>query len=110
VRDLEPGAVPEGQGVGCGHGAGSFQTHGMIMSLVRLLSAGKSLVGVQEVQSRYRMNKQMRLPKFISPRNPFVSDVTKDAALTQPKISRQTAPRPDSTAAGTTTKESKRTP
>lgn len=82
----------------------------MIMSLVRLLSAGKSLVGVQEVQSRYRMNKQMRLPKFISPRNPFVSDVTKDAALTQPKISRQTAPRPDSTAAGTTTKESKRTP
>ena len=81
------------------------------MSLVRLLSAGKSLVGVQEVQSRYRMNKKMRLPKFISPRNPFVSEATtKDAALTQPKTSGQTAPRPDSTAAGTTTKESKQTP
>ena len=79
------------------------------MSLVKLLSAGKSLVGGQEVQSRYRMNKQMRLPKFISTRNPFANEGTKDAALTQPKISRQSAPQPDSTAAGSTTKESKRT-
>ena len=44
------------------------------MSLVKLLTAGKSLVGGQDVTSRYKMNKQMRLPKFVSPRNPFATE------------------------------------
>jgi len=43
------------------------------MSLGRLLAAGKSLVGGQECTGRYRVNKHLTLPKFISPRNPFVS-------------------------------------
>ena len=41
------------------------------MSLVRLLTTGKSLVGMRDTASRYRMNKQGVLPKFISPKNPF---------------------------------------
>lgn len=44
------------------------------MSLGRLLTAGKSLVGGQEVTSRYRMHEHLRLPKFISPRNPFATE------------------------------------
>jgi hypothetical protein len=41
------------------------------MSLGRLLAAGKSLVGGQDNAGRYRVNKRVALPKFISPRNPF---------------------------------------
>ena len=45
------------------------------MSLGRLLATGKSLVGGQNSTGRYHLNKQMGLPKFISPRNPFATDV-----------------------------------
>jgi hypothetical protein len=43
----------------------------MNMSLGRLLAAGKSLVGLRGGESRYREAKLARLPKFISPKNPF---------------------------------------
>ena len=34
------------------------------MSLVRLLTAGKSLVGMKDTENRYRMTSQRLLPKF----------------------------------------------
>ena len=43
------------------------------MSLMRLLSTGKSLVGVTDNTSRYRMGNQGMMPKFGSGRNPFRS-------------------------------------
>lgn len=43
------------------------------MSFGRLLAAGKSWVGGDGI-GRYRMQKHIRLPKFISPRNPFKSE------------------------------------
>jgi hypothetical protein len=43
------------------------------MSFGRLLAAGKSLVS-GDVAGRYRMRKHIRLPKFISPRNPFKAE------------------------------------
>jgi len=43
------------------------------MSFGRLLAAGRSLIGLRNGESRYRENKQVRLPKFISPKNPFVT-------------------------------------
>ena len=45
----------------------------MNMSLGRLLATGRSLVGLRNGESRYRESKQVRLPKFISPKNPFAS-------------------------------------
>jgi hypothetical protein len=42
----------------------------MNMSFGKLLAAGKSWVGGDGI-GRYRMQKNIRLPKFISPRNPF---------------------------------------
>ena len=42
----------------------------MIMNLGKLLFAGKSVVSGSETVS-YRQNKQVALPKFISPKNPF---------------------------------------
>ena len=47
------------------------------MSLMRLLSAGKSLIGVTESESRYRMGKPGMMPKFGSGRNPFRPRVQK---------------------------------
>jgi len=47
----------------------------MNMSLGKLLAAGKSWVGGDGI-GRYRMQKNIRLPKFISPRNPFKSEPT----------------------------------
>jgi hypothetical protein len=49
------------------------------MSLVRLLAVGKSLVGGRDMSSRYRMNKQEILPKFISPKKPFALSARQDA-------------------------------
>jgi hypothetical protein len=43
----------------------------MNMSFGRLLAAGRSLVGLRNGESRYREDKRARLPKFISPKNPF---------------------------------------
>ena len=47
------------------------------MSFGRLLAAGKSWVGGDGI-GRYRMQKHIRLPKFISPQNPFKSTVVGD--------------------------------
>ncbi len=41
------------------------------MSLLRLLTTGKSLVGVNETESRYRLTRQRLLPQFGPTRNPF---------------------------------------
>lgn len=43
------------------------------MSLGRLLAAGKTLVSSGGGGGRYRLSKQRLLPKFVSPKNPFVS-------------------------------------
>jgi hypothetical protein len=55
----------------------------MKMSLGRLLATGKSLVGLSGDASRYRVNKQARLPKFISPKNPFASGETPAAQVSE---------------------------
>ncbi|MGH7970639.1 MAG: hypothetical protein ACREIC_18085 [Limisphaerales bacterium] len=49
------------------------------MSLLRLLTAGKSLVGLKDQQSRYVTRGV--LPKFGSKKNPFRATVRPDAAL-----------------------------
>ena len=41
------------------------------MSLLKLLTSGKSLVGLRDSASRYRMSNQKLLPKFGSGKNPF---------------------------------------
>lgn len=41
------------------------------MSLLRLLSAGKSLVGLKQEVARYRMSDPRAMPRFGSARNPF---------------------------------------
>jgi hypothetical protein len=41
------------------------------MSLLKLLTAGKSLVGLKDAESRYRMSNQKLLPKFGAAKNPF---------------------------------------
>jgi len=43
------------------------------MSLLRLLTTGKSLVGVSGEESRYRLTSQKLLPQFGPARNPFSS-------------------------------------
>lgn len=56
------------------------------MSLLRLLTAGRSLVGMKEITSRYRMRTPNLLPKFISPKNPFaVASKTVPAKTAPPK-------------------------
>ncbi len=44
------------------------------MSLMRLLSAGRSLVGAKDQVSRYRMGSPGLLPKFGSKKNPFSAE------------------------------------
>ena len=62
----------------------------MIMNLGKLLFAGKSVVSGSETVS-YRQNKQVALPKFISPKNPFAP--AKAPAETAPVPSKkETAP------------------
>jgi len=41
------------------------------MSLLRLLTTGKSLVGVRDTESRYRLTTQRLLPEFGPAKNPF---------------------------------------
>jgi len=43
------------------------------MSLLRLLTTGKSLVGVSDVESRYRVTRERLLPQFGPARNPFLN-------------------------------------
>lgn len=51
------------------------------MSLLKLLTTGKSLVGLKDAESRYRMTNQRLLPKFGAGKNPFRA---MDAAETVP--------------------------
>jgi hypothetical protein len=50
------------------------------MSLLRLLTAGKSLVGAQDAEPRYRATTQRLLPKFGSAKNPFIGRKAATAA------------------------------
>ena len=59
------------------------------MSLGRLLTAGKSLIGGQDGTSRYRLNKKMGLPKFVSPRNPFATEINAEAPPPRPAAPEQ---------------------
>jgi len=47
----------------------------MKMNFGKLLAAGTSLVN-GDVSGRYRMRENIRLPQFISPKNPFAADAT----------------------------------
>ena len=53
------------------------------MNFGRLLAAGKSLVS-GDVSGRYRMRENMRLPQFISPKNPFAADATAAESVSPP--------------------------
>lgn len=45
------------------------------MSLLRLLTAGKSLVGLRNSEHRYHLNSQRALPRFRAKQNPFRASV-----------------------------------
>ncbi len=59
------------------------------MSLLRLLTTGKSLVGVQSTEVRYRLTRQRLLPNFGPGKNPFLS--RRDAAPVQAEVALQTS-------------------
>ena len=61
------------------------------MSLGKLLTAGRSLVA-GESSGRYRMRKQVRLPKFVSPRNPFTPESAVAKTEPQPAMPAETNP------------------
>ncbi len=54
------------------------------MSFSKLLASGKSLIGMPDNASRYRMRTQNLLPKFISPKNPFAQPAPKPTAPAAP--------------------------
>ena len=55
------------------------------MSLLRLLTTGKSLVTIRDEESRYRVTSQRLLPEFGAGRNPFSSSVKAESAHTGPR-------------------------
>ena len=67
------------------------------MSLLRLLSAGKSLVGSKDPNTRYEMGDPRAMPKFISAKNPFRSKEKKTATeqkAAMPKVPTVNCPEP----------------
>lgn len=60
------------------------------MSLLKLLAAGRSLIGTRAAQSPYRMRTANLLPKFESSKNPFASKA-KAEAQEQPKAIKSVA-------------------
>ena len=65
------------------------------MSLLKLLTTGKSLVGLKDAESRYRMTNQRLLPKFGSAKNPFSAAETVEpvsTVATPPIEEQQSAP------------------
>jgi hypothetical protein len=66
------------------------------MSLLRLLSAGKSLVGLKDSTPQYRMGDPRAMPKFGSAANPFRQKKEKDisAVSSEPKSSKPVAAPP----------------
>jgi hypothetical protein len=53
------------------------------MSLLRLLTTGKSLVGVRDKESPYRLTNQRLLPQFGPAKNPFSSSRESEPAQTE---------------------------
>src|ERR1043166_2718282 len=49
------------------------------MSLLRLLTAGKSLVGLKDGANRYSVARRGGLPKFVSKTNPFRASTLPEA-------------------------------
>ncbi len=67
------------------------------MGLLRLLTAGKSLVGLKDPEARYRMTDSRALPKFGSEKNPFNRPRKSDPAENPPASIapvQQEAPKP----------------
>ena len=62
------------------------------MSLLRLLAAGKSLVGLKQADSRYKVTSDRLLPQFESKKNPFRS--RSDAVQNPPATLLEAAIRP----------------
>ena len=52
------------------------------MKFGRLLAAGKSLVS-GNVAGRYQMHDHVRLPRFVSPKNPFAAEATAEESTSQ---------------------------
>jgi hypothetical protein len=62
------------------------------MSLVRLLSSGRSLIGFKDEAGRYQMTNQRLLPKFGSVKNPFRAGCPPgQMRLTTPSVSENRA-------------------
>lgn len=55
------------------------------MSLLRLLTTGKSLVTIRDEESRYRVTSQRLLPEFGAGRNPFSSSGKAEPTRTGPR-------------------------
>ena len=49
------------------------------MSLLRLLAAGKSLIGLEGSQNRYQVSRQKLLPSFATKKNPFRGTIRPEA-------------------------------
>ena len=64
------------------------------MSLVRLLTAGRSLIGIKDSTSRYQMRSRHLLPKFGAEKNPFA---VPPAPVTTPVPTTPTVASPAST-------------
>jgi len=56
------------------------------MSLLRLLTTGKSLVGLKNLEHRYRVTTQRLLPQFGPTRNPFSSNGRSEPAETDTRV------------------------
>jgi len=56
------------------------------MSLLRLLTTGKSLVGLKDLESRYRLTTQRLLPQFGPTRNPFSSNGKSEPAQAEARV------------------------
>ena len=54
------------------------------MSLGKLLTSGKCLIGACGESHRFRVNKRVALPKFVSPKNPFASGAQQERAEARP--------------------------
>lgn len=76
------------------------------MSFGRLLAAGRSMVGGGQWGGRYQVRKGTRLPKFISPRNPFArGDASATTSLPLPGGAGETVNTPSLTATSAPTEK-----
>ena len=70
------------------------------MSLLRLLTAGRSLVGLKKAEVRYHLPNDQALPRFGSKKNPFRATALPEKADSAPESSNQPSepqPGPEST-------------